>query len=112
MRNGTSSGGAGLDVLAGQNGDDTLDGQAGTDTMTGGLGDDTYVVDALDVLSEAAGEGTDAVRSAIGFTLGANFENLVLTGSDGVDGTGNNLANVLTGNSGNNVFDGAPARIP
>jgi len=38
------------------------------------------------------------VRSAIDHTLGDNLENLTLTGNRGIDGTGNALANVLTGN--------------
>ena len=34
------------------------------------------------------------------------MENLTLTGTAAINGTGNTLNNVLTGNSGNNVLDG------
>ena len=40
------------------------------------------------------------------FALGANIENLVLTGMDAIDGTGNDLANVITGNGASNILDG------
>lgn len=46
------------------------------------------------------------MRSAIDCTLGDNLENLTLTGNRGIDGTGNALANVLTGNDGDNRLDG------
>ena len=46
------------------------------------------------------------MRSSVNHVLGANFENLTLTGSFGVNGTGNELNNVLTGNSGKNVLNG------
>ena len=50
--------------------------------MTGGAGNDTYVVDnAGDVVTEAASGGTDTVESSITFTLGAEVENLLLTGA-------------------------------
>ena len=59
-----------------------LDGGAGADTMLGGLGNDIYVVDvATDIVTENAGEGIDTVQSGITYTLGANVENLTLTGS-------------------------------
>ena len=75
--------------------------------MAGGVGNDTYVVDnAGDTVTENAGEGTDAVQTALAYTLGANAENLTLTGSGNVNGTGNSLANVLNGNSANNTLDG------
>ena len=75
--------------------------------MTGGLGNDTYVVDNVgDVVTEALNAGTDTVQSSINYTLGANVENLTLTGSADINGTGNTLDNTITGNSGNNILDG------
>jgi Ca2+-binding RTX toxin-like protein len=94
-------------VLTGNDGNNTLDGGAGADTMAGGAGNDKYVVDDVgDVVTELAGGGIDTVLSSVSWTLGAYFERLTLTGSANIDGTGNELANVLIGNAGNNVLDG------
>jgi trimeric autotransporter adhesin len=95
-------------TLTGGAGNDTLDGGLGNDTMVGGAGNDTYVVNvATDVVTELANEGSDTVLSAVTLTLGNNVENLTLTGSGAINGTGNALNNVLTGNSGNNTLTGA-----
>ena len=95
-------------TITGNSGNNILDGGAGADTLIGGLGDDTYIVDnAGDVITEAAGEGIDTVQTSSSYTLGANIENLVLTGTANINGTGNALNNVITGNSGNNTLDGA-----
>ncbi|TKB72938.1 MAG: hypothetical protein E8D46_10690 [Nitrospira sp.] len=103
----TLTGLAGNDTLTGGQGHDLLDGGTGTDTMTGGTGNDTYVVDvAGDIVTELANEGTDTVQSAITYTLGSNVENLMLTGTANLNGTGNVLDNILTGNSGINVLTG------
>jgi len=103
----TINGLAGLDSLSGLGGDDLLDGGAGADTMLGGLGNDTFIVDdAGDVVVENAAEGNDTVQSSVSYTLAANVESLVLTGTAALNGTGNALNNILTGNAGNNVLDG------
>jgi Ca2+-binding RTX toxin-like protein len=99
--------GAGNDTLTGGGGNDTLNGGAGADNMAGGTGNDTYFVDdAGDVVTEAANAGTDTVNAAVSYLLGANLENLVLTGSNAINGTGNDAANTLTGNAGANRLSG------
>jgi serralysin len=97
----------GDDILYGNGGDDRLYGGGGSDQMFGGSGDDTYYVDAInDVVDESAAEGTDLVASSISWTLGANLENLTLTGVGGSTGTGNALANIVRGNSAANILSG------
>ncbi|MCE4556546.1 calcium-binding protein [Roseateles cellulosilyticus] len=103
----TLIGNAATNILNGGTGNDTLDGGGGADTMIGGAGDDTFIVDdAGDVVTEVANGGTDLVKSPLSWTLGANVENLTLTGSAAINGAGNTLANKLTGNAANNVLDG------
>jgi Ca2+-binding RTX toxin-like protein len=58
------------------------------------------------VLNENAGEGNDRVFSTTSFSLGANLEELTLTGSGNTNGNGNILSNHLVGNSGNNILNG------
>jgi hypothetical protein len=59
---------------------------------------------------ERPGEGTDTVKAMFSWTLGANIENLELIGDADADGMGNRLANVLTGNDGDNRFWGYGGR--
>lgn len=94
-------------VLTGNSANNTLSGGSGADTLKGGAGNDTYVVDNTgDQVSESASEGTDLVQSSVIYTLAANVENLTLTGSSAINGTGNELDNTITGNSANNTLTG------
>ncbi len=94
-------------LLNGDLGNDTLNGAAGADTLSGGAGDDIYVIDnAGDVIIENVDEGIDLVKSGVSFTLGANVDDLTLTGYLAINGTGNELSNMLVGNEANNILAG------
>nr|WP_316653478.1 calcium-binding protein [uncultured Gellertiella sp.] len=109
------SGNGNANVLYGLAGNDTLDGDFGADHLYGGTGNDTYVIDnSGDIVDESTGGGRDidTVMSHISASLADTLhfigavENLTLTGINDLNGTGNNLANVLTGNAGANILDG------
>jgi len=94
-------------TITGGTGSDTLNGGTGADHLIGGAGNDTYIVDnAGDVVTEAASAGTDTVKTTLAsYTLGANVENLIYTGTSNFAGTGNSLANMITGGAGNDTFN-------
>ncbi len=95
------------DFLEGTPDADILDGKGGADTMMGLGGDDTYFVNqADDVVIEGAGEGTDTIKPNVTYTLPIYVENLVMTGTVAINGTGNSLNNRLTGNAANNILNG------
>ncbi|MFM6203115.1 MAG: bluetail domain-containing putative surface protein [Dolichospermum sp.] len=96
-------------TITGNGANNTLDGGAGTDTLIGGLGNDIYIVDSTtDTITELTSGGTDTIQSSVTYTIATltNVENLTLTGTAAINGTGNVVNNVITGNSGNNTLNG------
>jgi len=88
-----------------------LDGGKGKDTLAGFAGNDTYIVDDFDdKVLENDKAGTDLVKSSVTYTLSDFVENLTLTGTGNIAGTGNALNNILTGNDGNNVLNGGAGK--
>ncbi|MDB5431398.1 MAG: hypothetical protein JWP35_2514 [Caulobacter sp.] len=99
--------GDGADTLYGGAGNDKLDGGLGADRMDGGAGDDTYVIDnAGDVIVEGLNGGVDQVTSTVTYAMSANVDNLTLSGTAAINGTGNDLDNKITGNAANNTLTG------
>lgn len=96
--------------IVGNDYDNILDGKAGTNDLWGGKGDDTYIINASnanDTCHEGENEGNDTIKASITYTITrANIENLILTGTDDIDGRGNKLGNYIEGNSGSNVLRG------
>ena len=110
-------GGQGEDTLYGGANNDELLGGAGNDAMYGGSGNDTYYVEeAGDTVHETGFRGRDAggideVRTwRTTETLGRYVENLTYLGatltSQDFTGTGNGLANVITGGYANDKLYG------
>ena len=83
-------------------------GDIAADTLSGGKGNDVYIVHSVStqVMGETNVGGVDTVQSFVNFTLPKNVENLTFTGILNASGKGNNLANVMIGNDGNNTLDG------
>ena len=107
--NNVITGNSGNNTLNGGAGNDTLNGGAGIDTLIGGLGNDIYIVDSItDIITENASAGTDTIQSSVTYTIAAlnNVENLTLTGTAAINGTGNAGNNVITGNTANNLLNG------
>lgn len=98
------------DVLSGSAGNDFLDGRGGTDTFNGSAGNDGYVFDNINerVVGEQANGGNDSIWTSVSVDLrqNANVENLRMTGSDNIAGTGSDGKNLITGNEGDNVITG------
>lgn len=116
--NDTLEGGTGRDQLYGGDGNDILDGGAGGDKMWGGTGNDTYTIDNIEDRVDEADDGgippdgIDTVKSSYSVSLSnttifkGDIENLTLTGSGNLNGSGNGLDNVVKGNTGANRLDG------
>ena len=101
--------------MYGELGNDILNGGTGADIMLGGAGNDTYYVDNIGdkvyetkTTSSSSGDagGIDKVNSSISYTLTSFVENLSLTGTTAINGTGNGLNNTIIGNSGANTLNG------
>ena len=99
-------------TIYGNNGVNTLDGHGGADVLYGLGGDDAYIVDWFDdTVLESAGGGTDTVYAMTHYTLTAGAEVEVLlvydrTTTSAINFNGNELAQTIYGNAGNNVIDG------
>lgn len=103
----SGNGNASDNILTGNALNNTLNGLTGSDTMIGRGGDDTYTVDnAGDTIVENSAEGYDTVNASVSYTIGANVEKLVLTGTAAINGSGNELDNLLVGNDAGNLLCG------
>lgn len=108
----TLTGDDGANGLVGGDGHDQIDGGMGADRLEGGFGNDRYYVDDAgdQVIESSPFGGQDTVFAASAFTLGDNVENLTLTGSASISGSGNALDNVVVGNAGDNRLNGGAGR--
>jgi Ca2+-binding RTX toxin-like protein len=118
-------GGAGNDYLGGSVGSDYLDGGTGNDTLEGGIGGDIYIIDSVsDIIIEPGFAEDpnpsptelvsivnaileyDRVFASVDYFLNENVEELNLTGTADITGSGNYLDNTLVGNDGDNTLTG------
>ena len=99
-------------ILKGNRGNNVLYGKGGANIMAGLGGNDVFIVDNLgDLVFEAVGGGNDRVCASLSHALlaGQEIEILSTTNSGGtaaINLTGNEFANIVKGNRGDNVLDG------
>ena len=103
---------AGVDTLTAGAANQILDGGAGADilndggqtgiTLVGSAGNDTFIVSTPGtVITELAGNGTDTIQTSLSsFSLPANVERLVHTGSTSFTATANASGQMITGGTG------------
>ncbi|MFN6251338.1 MAG: beta strand repeat-containing protein [Acetobacteraceae bacterium] len=98
----------GNDTLNGQDGNDMLNGGLGADCMDGGNGNDFFHVDnALDLVLEAGGSGSDTVSTSVSFTVPNHVEQIMIAaGVTGITVTGSSGADIIIGNGLANNFNG------
>lgn len=94
------AGGAGADVLHGGDGDDTIDGGYDDDELLGGYGDDTLIGGAGRDMIQGS-DGNDVVDGATGED---DAERDYLNGSEGNDRLIGNDGDVMSGGTGDDIF--------
>jgi Ca2+-binding RTX toxin-like protein len=102
------------DRISGLGGNDIINGGGGIDDMFGGDGTDTYYVNVFNEFvtednADTATGGNDLVNftgTSGTFTLTANVERLILSGTSAINGSGNDLGNTIVGNGAANILDG------
>lgn len=103
-------GNSAVNKLVGNKGDNVLDGGAGADVLVGLTGNDVYMVDDPNDTILEKGAGRDVVYSTVTFSLNGsgvnNVEELHLTGTSDINGSGNALNNIIYANSGSNILNG------
>jgi hypothetical protein len=107
-------------IITGNEGNNILNGGGGFGQLIGGIGNDTYEVndfffsslgDPNRPIKEELNQGIDTISATAGtffssLTLPENVENLVVTGTAFFSASGNELANQIAGNLGNNFLEG------
>jgi Ca2+-binding RTX toxin-like protein len=100
------------DLIEGLDGNDRLEGAGGNDTTDGGDGNDQHIVESAgDVVVERSGEGDDEVITSVSFALGdgtwaETMRTSNAASSDPLALIGNEIAQSIYGNAGNNVLNG------
>ncbi len=75
-------------------------------TATNLVSDDTNDVSDIFLSTISFSGGNDTVQSSVSYYLPNNVENLTLLGSDSLTGSGNDLANMITGSAGGDYLYG------
>jgi Ca2+-binding RTX toxin-like protein len=100
--------GSGNQTLTGTSANESLSGGSGDDTTIGGAGDDTHTIgSSRDIAVENPGEGIDtAIVYVSRYSLASNIENLTVAYTGGGYYSGNGLANIIRGGSGDDTLEG------
>lgn len=106
---GTGNGASDLLEVGAATGADTLQAGAGLATLQGGAGNDTFVVDnTADVVSDTYTSTQNTLQSSVNYSLVANVNTLVLTGTSSLVGSANSANDTLISNSGvDTLYGGA-----
>jgi trimeric autotransporter adhesin len=96
-----ATGNAASDRMTANSGNDTLVAGSGVATLVGGTGNDLFIVNsASDVVQVSSTSASDTIQTSVSYSLAANVNTLVLTGTVGLTGSANGGNDTLTSNSG------------